>query len=217
VERVIVPSSEVVFLPELPMQVSKINAKQSAPVAADTPVMTLASGDWKLEAKLDEEAAQQLSQLGEDAELEFGDGPMEGQEVGAFELEEREEAAESDEGMFEGEEGESQTTEVTYAVFEFDADKVEGIDDLAPGEEQEVTLILARSAEDALIVPLSALWTDGEGRTMLTVVEGEDRKERHVEVEVTLRHDGRGVVEPVEGELAKDDEVVIAWRDRENA
>ncbi|WP_205326823.1 hypothetical protein [Glycomyces sp. YM15] len=213
VERVIVPASEVVFLPDLPMQVSKINAKQSAPVGTDAPVMVLASGDWKLEAELDEKAASELSKLGGDAELEFGDGPMEGQEVGAFELETREEEGEPDE--WSGEEG--QPVEVTYAVFEFDAEKIEGIDDLAPGEEQEVTLILARSAEDALIVPLSALWTDAEDRTMLTVVEGDDEKERHVEVEVTLRHEGRGVVQPVEGELAKDDEVVIAWRDRENA
>lgn len=218
VERVVVPSSEVVFLPDLPMQVGKINAKQSAPVGTDQPVMVLASGDWKLEAKLDEETAQALSRAGGDAELEFGDGPMEGQEVGPFELEAREEAAEQEEGgFFEGDEGEQQTQEVTYAVFEFDAEKIEGADELVPGEEQEVTLVLARSAEDALIVPLSALWTDGEDRTMLTVREGEDGKERQVEVDVTLRHDGRGVVEPVDGELAKDDEVVIAWRDRENA
>jgi hypothetical protein len=216
VERVVVPSSEVVFLPDLPMQVSKINAQQSAPVGTDQPVMVLASGDWKLEAKLDEETAAELSKDG--VELEFGDGPMEGQEVGEFELEVREEAAESEDGgMYPGEEGEEQTQEVTYAVFAFDAEKLEEVEELVPEEEQEVTLVKARSAEDALIVPLSALWTDGEGRTMLTVVEGEDRKERHVEVEVTLRHDGRGVVEPVEGELAKDDEVVIAWRDRENA
>lgn len=216
VERVVVPSSEVVFLPDLPMQVSKINAQQSAPVGTDQPVMVLASGDWKLEAKLDEETAGELSKDG--VELEFGDGPMEGQEVGEFELEVREEAAEQEEGgYFEGEEGEQQTQEVTYAVFAFDAEKLEEVEELVPEEEQEVTLVKARSAEDALIVPLSALWTDGEGRTMLTVLEDEDGKERHVEVEVTLRHDGRGVVEPVEGELAKDDEVVIAWRDRENA
>ncbi|MDA1358559.1 hypothetical protein O1R50_02935 [Glycomyces luteolus] len=216
VERVIVPSSEVVFLPDLPMQVGKINAKQSAPVGTEEPVMVLASGDWKLEAKLDEEVASELSKLGGDAELEFGDGPMEGQEVGAFELETREEAPEEGGDFYEGE-GEPEPVEVTYAVFEFDADKIEGIEDLAPGEEQEVTLVRARSAEDALIVPLSALWTDAEDRTMLTVVDGEDQKERHVEVNVTLRHEGRGVVEAVDGELAKDDEVVIAWRDRENA
>ncbi|MCC3762834.1 hypothetical protein K3N28_07085 [Glycomyces sp. TRM65418] len=210
VERVALPASEVVFLPDLPMQVGKIEAKQSAPVEGT--VMTLASGDWKLEAKLDETTASELNKLGEDAELEFGDGPMEGQEVGAFELETREEQGESNE--WEGEE--APTVEVTYAVFAFDADSIEGIDDLAPGEEQELTLVRARSAEDALIVPLSALWTDGEGRTMLTVLEGDARVERHVEVTVSLRHQGRGVVEAVDGELAEGDEVVIAWRDRGN-
>jgi hypothetical protein len=215
VNRVAVPAAEVVFLPDLPMQVGKVNAKQSAPVEAGT-VMTLASGDWKLEAKLEEATAAELNKLGDKAELEFGDGPMEGQEVGAFELEVREEQGESEGGYYEGGEEEAPTVEVTYAVFEFDAEKVEGIDDLAPGEEQELTLVLARSAEDALIVPLSALWTDSENRTMLTVLEGEDKKERHVEVNVSLRHEGRGVVETVDGELAEGDEVVIAWRDRGN-
>ncbi|MCD0446730.1 hypothetical protein LO763_24225 [Glycomyces sp. A-F 0318] len=210
VERAALPASEVVFLPNLPMQVSKIDAKQSAPV--EGAVMTLASGDWKLEAELDEETASELSKLGDEAELEYGSGPLEGQEVGAFELDVREEAGETDE--WTGEEGEP--VEKTYAVFEFDADEIEGLDDLAPGEEQEVTLVRARSAEDALIVPLSALWTDAEDRTMLTVLEGEGGSERHIEVDVTLRHEGRGVVVPVEGELAKGDEVVIAWRDRGN-
>ncbi|SDD44817.1 hypothetical protein [Glycomyces harbinensis] len=212
VERVALPASEIVFLPNLPMQVSKINAEQSAPVTAEEPVMVLASGDWKLEAELDEETAAELTALGGDAELEYGSGPLEGQEVGNFELDVREEAGETDE--FTGEEGEA--VEKTFAVFEFDADKVEGIDDLAPGEEQEVTLIRARSAEDALIVPLSALWTDAEDRTMLTVLEGEEGKERHIEVDVTLRHEGRGVVVPVEDELSEGDKVVIAWRDRGN-
>lgn len=210
VDRVAVPASEVVFLPDLPMQVGKIEARQSAPVEGT--VMTLASGDWKLEAELDETTASELSKLGDGAELEYGNGPLEGQEVGAFELEVREEQGE--ERGWDGEE--APTQEVVYAVFEFDAESVEGIDDLAPGEEQEVTLVRARSAEDALIVPLSALWTDSEGRTMVTVLAGEDRTERHVEVAVSLRHEGRGVVEPVEGELAADDEVVIAWRDRGN-
>ena len=214
VERVALPAAEVVFLPDLPMQVGKIDAQQSAPV--DGTVMTLASGDWKLEAKLEDSVASELSKLGDEAQLEYGNGPLEGVEVGAFELDVREEAVEEGEGgYYPGEEGEQQTTEVTYAVFEFNADDIEGIDDLAPGEGQEITLVLARSAEDALIVPLSALWTDGEGRTMVTVLD-EDKKERHVEVTVPLRHDGRGVVEPVEGELAEGDEVVIAWRDRGN-
>jgi len=217
VERTALPASEIVFLPDLPMQVSKINAQQSAPVAAEEAVMVLASGDWKLEAELDEEVASELSKLGEDAELEYGDGPLEETEVGGFELDVREVEDTEGEGDYSGEEGEeAATVEKTFAVFEFDADKVEGIDDLAPGEEQEVTLVQARSAEDALIVPLSALWTDSEDRTMLTVLDGDDETERQVEVDVTLRHEGRGVVVPVDGELAKGDEVVIAWRDRGN-
>jgi hypothetical protein len=213
VDRVAFPAAEVVFLPDLPMQVGKISAQQSAPVNAGDELMKLASGDWKLEAKLDEATASELNKFGDEAELEYGSGPMEGHEVGAFDLEVREEVPEEADPY---QEEEPQPVEVTYAVFEFNADDIEGIEDLAPGEEQEVTLVKARSAEDALIVPLSALWTDAEGKTMVTVLDGEDKKERHVEVTVPLRHDGRGVVEPVEGELAEGDEVVIAWRDRGN-
>ncbi|MEU5874878.1 hypothetical protein AB0A73_25360 [Glycomyces sp. NPDC047369] len=210
VERVALPASEVVFLPDLPMQVSKVNAQQSAPVEGT--VLVLASGDWKLEAELDEEVGSELSKLGDEAELEYGSGPLEGQEVGGFELETREVEGEADEWTGE----EAETVEKTFAVFAFDAEALEGIEDLAPGEEQEVTLIRARSAEDALIVPLSALWTDSEDRTMITVLEEDGTTERHVEVDVSLRHEGRGVVVPVEGELAAGDEVVIAWRDRGN-
>lgn len=211
VERTKLPASEIVFLPELPMQVSKINVQQSAPIGEAEAVMVLASGDWKLEAELDAATASELNRLGGDAELEYGRGPLEGEKVGAFELVVREEeGGTNDWGEPSG------PVEKTYAVFEFEADKVDGIDDLAPGETQELTLIRARSAEDALIVPLSALWTDAENRTMLTVLEGEAGTERHVEVKVTLRHEGRGVVEAVEGDLAKGDKVVIAWRDRGN-
>ncbi|MEU6861040.1 hypothetical protein AB0B28_19460 [Glycomyces sp. NPDC046736] len=212
VVRGALPASEVVFLPDLPMQVGKINAKQSAPLSSEEPVMVLASGDWKLEAELPDATASELSKLGADAELEFGSGPFQGLPVGEFELETREVEGEADRWG----EGETPMVEKTFAVFAFDKKVIEEADDLAPGEKQKVTLVLARSAEDALIVPLSALWTDAEDRTMITVLEGEKETERHVEVNVTLRHEGRGVVEPVDGELAEGDKVVIAWRDRGN-
>ena len=213
VTRVKLPASEVVFLPELPMQVGKIEAKQSAPVEGT--VMTLVSGDWKLEAELEDEAASELSSYGDDAELEYGSGPLEGAEVGIPELETREVENTEEGGFYEGEE-QPQTVEKTFAVFEFDEDKVENADELVPGTEQTVVLVRARSAENALIIPLSALWTDSGGKTMVTVLEGEEEAEVNVEVNVTLRHEGRGVVEAVDGELAKGDKVVVAWRDRGN-
>lgn len=210
VERVRLPASEAVFLPELPMQVGEIKARQSAPVEGT--VMTLVSGDWKLEAQLDDTEAAELGKYGEDAELEYGPGPLEGSEVAVPELEVREVEEEADE--WTGEPG--GTVEQTFAVFAFDEEGVEGAGDLVPGTEQTVVLVRARSAEDALIVPLSALWTDSNGKTMLTVLEGEEEAEVHLEVEVTLRHEGRGVVVPVEGELSERDKVVVAWRDRGN-
>ncbi|MCH7231257.1 hypothetical protein L0U85_10390 [Glycomyces sp. L485] len=210
VERVRLPASEAVFLPRLPMQVGKIAAKQSAPVEGT--VMTLVSGDWKLESELGEEQASELSKYGDDAELEYGPGPLENVEVAVPELETREVEGEVDEWSGE----EAGTVEKTFAIFEFEQGEVENADDLVPGAEQTVTLVRARSAEDAVIVPLSALWTDSGGRTMVTVLEGEAETELHMEVEVTLRHEGRGVVEPIDGELARGDKVVVAWRDRGN-
>jgi multidrug efflux pump subunit AcrA (membrane-fusion protein) len=208
VERVRLPAAEAVFLPELPMQVGEVKAQQSAPVEGT--VMTLVSGDWRLEAELGDDEAAELGKYGDDAELEYGPGPLEGAEVAVPELDVREVEGEVDEWTGES----SGTVEKTFAVFEFDEESVEGEDELVPGVEQTVVLIRARSADDALIVPLSALWTDSNGKTMLTVLEGGDGAETHLEVEVTLRHEGRGVVVPVEGELSERDKVVVAWRDR---
>lgn len=210
VERVRFPAAEAVFLPELPMQVGEVKAQQSAPVEGT--VMTLVSGDWKLEAELSDAEAAELGKYGEDAELEYGSGPLQGAEVAAPELEVREVEGEADD--WTGEPG--APVEKTFAVFAFDEEGVEGADELVPGTEQSVVLIRARSAEDALIVPLSALWTDSGGKTMLTVLEDDGATEVHIEVEVTLRHEGRGVVVPVAGELSERDKVVVAWRDRGN-
>ncbi|GAB3992798.1 hypothetical protein GCM10029992_02830 [Glycomyces albus] len=103
VDRVMLPAAEVVFLPELPMQVGKISAQQSAPVEGT--VMTLVSGDWKLEAELSGEEAAELDKFGDEAELAYGSGPLEGTEAPIPELETREvEDTEGSEG-FPGEEG----------------------------------------------------------------------------------------------------------------
>ncbi|WP_026925435.1 hypothetical protein [Glycomyces arizonensis] len=205
VDRVMFPASEAVFLPQLPMQVGKIDATQGAPV--EGMVMTLVSGDWKLEAELSEEEAAALSQAGDEAELEYGPGPLEGMEASVPDLETREVEAQGEEGTL--------TVEKTFAVFAFDAADLDDGEELVPGIGQELVLVRARSAEDALIVPLSAVWTDSQGRTMVTVLEGET--ERRVEVEIAIRHDGRGVVEPVGGELAAGEEVVVAWHDQTGA
>src|SRR5690606_41204270 len=105
---------------------------------------------------LDDTEAAERGKYGEDAELEYGPGPLEGSEVAVPELEVREVEEEADE--WTGEPG--GTVEQTFAVFAFDEEGVEGAGDLVPGTEQTVVLVRARSAEDALIVPLSALWTD---------------------------------------------------------
>ncbi|WP_157930680.1 peptidoglycan-binding domain-containing protein [Glycomyces xiaoerkulensis] len=210
VERVRLPASEAVFLPELPMQVGEVGAEQSAPVEGT--VMTLVSGDWKLEAELSEAEAAELAKFGEDAELEYGSGPFDGLEAAAPELERREvEPEQADPWAAES----AEPVERTVAVFELSESDLDDAGELVPGTEQEVVLVRARSEEGALIVPLSALWTDAAGATLVTVQAGEGEAERHVEVEVTVRHEGRGAVEPVGGELEGGDRVVVAWRDRD--
>jgi hypothetical protein len=211
IKKLMLPASEIVFLESLPMQVGKINAKLSAPLG-DGKVMTLVSGDWSLAVQLKDEEASEFQKLGESIELEFGSGPLSGTVPATPELEQRE--VEDDSGGRWGYD-EGGTTQKYFAVFTFDEGDVDA-DALVPGAEQQITLVRARSAEDALIVPLSALWTDADGKTLLTVLDGEgaDMTERHVQVEVKLRHEGRGVVEVVDGELKPRDKVVVAWRDR---
>lgn len=196
------PASEVAFVPEFPVQVGEIEAKLAAPLPEDGEAMVLVGGTWQVEAELTEEELQDLRALDDDAELIYGAGPLQDGEISGFELEEREN---------EGDEFSESTIE-NFAVFEFDD---EDLENATPGESQSVRVIRARSDEDALTAPLSAVWTNSDDKTLVTVRESAE-DERHVEVEVVLQHEGTGVLEAVDGDLAAGDEVIIAFRDRGN-
>lgn len=197
-----VPADEIAFVPEFPVQVGEIEADLAAPLPEEGVAMVLVGGTWQVEAELTEEELQDLRSLENDAELVYGAGPLEDEEVPDFELQEREvEGDEFNEGGVED-----------YVVFEFDSEE---LDNATPGESQSVRIIRARSDEGALIAPLSAVWTNSDEKSLVTVRESGD-EERHVEVDVVLQHEGTGVLEPVDGDLALGDEVVIAFRDRGN-
>lgn len=196
------PASEVAFVPEFPVQVGEIEANLAAPLPEDGEAMVLVGGTWQVEAELTEEELQDLRALDDDAELIYGAGPLQDGEISGFELEEREN---------EGDEF-SEGTVDNFAVFEFDD---EDLENATPGESQSVRVIRARSDENALTAPLSAVWTNSDDKTLVTVRESAD-DERHVEVDVILQHEGTGVLEPVDGELAAGDDVIIAFRDRGN-
>jgi multidrug efflux pump subunit AcrA (membrane-fusion protein) len=70
----------------------------------------------------------------------------------------------------------------------------------------------ARSPQGSVVVPVSALWTDGDGGVRVEVVAAGGRREVRVEVALTVQ--GRAAVRPVDGALAPGDRVVVAFRDR---
>ncbi|QSB04731.1 hypothetical protein [Natronoglycomyces albus] len=200
----VLPAGEVTFVPEFPIQVGSIEADLAAPLPEGGTVMVLVGGTWQIEAQLNDEDRQNLLSVGEDAELIYGSGPLDGVEVPGFEIEEREEEEPNEWGETGG--------SSNVAVFEFDSEE---FDSLTPGDSQAVRVIRARSEEDSLIVPLSAVWTDTSGTTKVTVRNGGE-PDRDVAVNVTLQHEGTGVIELVDGDLSAGDSVIVAFRDRGN-
>jgi hypothetical protein len=81
----------------------------------------------------------------------------------------------------------------------------------AIGDPQRVRLTLAHSPAGTVTVPVSAIWTGPDGRTVVTVVEGGGQ--RAVTVDVRLTVNGRVAVIPLDGALPAGAQVVVAYRD----
>lgn len=80
---------------------------------------------------------------------------------------------------------------------------------LKPGMTATVE-ITTQSAEDALIIPVSALWgDDDEGVGYVTVIDPDTRKTRDVEVKVLEKNNSEAALSP-EGELAEGDLVLMS-------
>jgi hypothetical protein len=178
--KVVLPLGEVAFVPHLPAQVSALGAR-----VGDTKgsLMSLASGAWHVVATTDREI---VGVLGGKPVLRFGPGPFDGKDTKFVETRQRPPKDDSKEP-------------VTEAVFS----APEGAD-ATIGTRQEVLITKARSANDALIVPVSALWTAKHGTVSVTAVRGTTT--RTVEVTVKLTVKGQCAVT---GDLAEGDHVEV--------
>ncbi|QSB04178.1 hypothetical protein [Natronoglycomyces albus] len=177
---VLVPQAELLFLPTLPAVVGEVLANIDDD-AGD--LVTIVSGDWHVESSLRGADTQQIPA---DAAA-TGDGETDLVFVGT-----RGETTE---------EGEVRN----IAVFGF-SDEPE----FDEGETVTVTVELARSESETVVVPATALWERSNGTTVVTVLE--DGELRDVEVDIDLSHRGRTSVVAETG-LAPGDLVVVG-RDR---
>ncbi|WP_169732419.1 peptidoglycan-binding domain-containing protein [Haloglycomyces albus] len=204
--RVTIPASEIVFLSSMPMSVSEVHAEVNDP-SGQNPALSLASGEWQAAFELTPEVANEIRGQGSDWTYELSGGAIKGQEIEDYTLEERTVQGDNDMG-----EPREQTKEFLIAPIDSD-DLAEGA---APGSPQTLEIVKARSDENALIVPVSALWTTGD-KSMVTVLDENNEEIRQVQVETSLRSGGRTVIVVVDGTLEAGERVAVARRDGSHA
>lgn len=192
--KAVVPLGEIAYLPRLPATVTAL-AVAVGDDASDA-LLDVAGGDWRVTAPLSPDTAADLAALTGNERISFRGGPLDGQETTL------EEVVEAPAG------GQEATEARPTAVFAVP----EGAGTLRAGEGQTVVVERARSPQDAVVVPLSALWTTPDGTVVVTVVTG--TATRDVPVEVTVTVAGEAAVRPLEGaRLAVGDEVLVGYRD----
>ncbi|MFV2109040.1 hypothetical protein [Micromonospora sp. LOL_015] len=184
--RVLLPVGELAYVPSLPATVTAAGPKIGADARGVLAV--LGSGPVQVVAPISEEVRRTL-EAGAGVEPRFGDGPLKGALVSLVEVRE----------LPPDQEGSRPSAE---AVFEADQSSVQEV-----GGAQQVWLAGKQSRPDALIVPLSALWTAVDGGVTVLVVDSNTHRAVSVEVELTVR--GECVVS---GELAVGDQVVVGER-----
>lgn len=210
----VVPAREIAYLAQLPATVTAGHVEVGDDGSG--PLLDVASGRWQVEAPLGATTDVDLSGLSGDGEIVFRDGPLAGTEA-TFEGV-RAPAQDGGEQDQEGGEpagdpgGDPGDAEATTAVFGIAGD----VDDLTADQPQPVVVERARSPDDAVIVPLSALWTEADSSAVVRVV-ADDGTTREVPVEVTVTVAGEAAVRPVAGDggaaLAEGDEVAVGYED----
>ncbi|MCP9957544.1 peptidoglycan-binding domain-containing protein [Streptomyces sudanensis] len=188
------PAAEVAYVGSLPAAVVNVPGKVGA--AADKPLVVLGSGKQQVRASLTAEEHARLRNLPDGARILFGQGPFEGRSGTLVGVPADGESVEK--------KGEEPRLE---AVFEpSGATSAEN-----EGAAQQVMIELQRSPEDSVTVPVSAVWTDLGGGSVVTTVTG-DGDQRKVPVEVVFSADGMAAVRAVDGTLSPGASVLLGHR-----
>lgn len=200
-----VPAAELLIAKSLPATVGKVTAQVGLP-AKDT-LLTLVGGAWQVTVPLSD-GAKGLDNLGDEARLTFGEGPLEEKGTSLLGIgpppgEDKQESEENNDPWGEGENGPPDIA--TFKVNAKDLPKKPKV-----GSAQTVVVEFKHSPDEAVIVPVSALWRKAGTDVVTTVDDAGNRAD--VPVTIHLNHEGLAAVTPKEGELAVGTKVVVAER-----
>lgn len=169
----LLPMNEVVFLPALPATVVEVTAAVGD--KGDKPLLTLASGGWQVVTKVSEDERAELRDLPAAAKMSISEGPLDGTAITLASVNTKKASGE-DEASYE-------------ATFNIAGGSATG---LAEGAPMSVRVVRQQSPRDAVVVPVSALWTKPGGQAEVRMES--DGGRTAVPVDVLFVVDGRAAV-----------------------
>ncbi|GGT89530.1 peptidoglycan-binding protein [Streptomyces lateritius] len=185
---VTLPMSEVVFMGSLPATVGEVSGRVGA--NASDPLFTVTGGRWQIRIPVTGTALPDFTTLPQGTRA-----TVSGDRLGGAAL--------------QATYARVSTGTARHAFF----DVAGKVPDSALGSEVKVEAVRRGSSADALVVPVSALWTDPAGTVSVTVVQGERR--RHVPVDVALTVGGRAAVTGADPALRKGARLLVGYAYRE--
>jgi peptidoglycan hydrolase-like protein with peptidoglycan-binding domain len=192
VEQVVVPVSELVFVPRLPTVVTAAHAAVGQQPAG--PVLSLSAGELAVRAPVTGSDREVLA-TGTPAVVTTASGAeFAGTVTGIGPVGQPAEEAGAEPG-----------NEAGHQVVVAGA---EPIDPALLGEEAAITVEIAATGEPVLAVPLAAVWSTADGTTQVTVLGPGDRQ-THLRVTVGMSAEGFVELTDVDGELRGGDLVLV--------
>ncbi|WP_406862079.1 peptidoglycan-binding protein [Streptomyces sp. HUAS MG47] len=197
----LLPAAEVSYVGSLPATVVEVGGQVGGP--ADKPLVVLGNGGQHISATLTADQRTQLRDLPDGAKIKFGEGPYSGHSGQLHAL--RSAAAGSDETAKSGS-GDAAKDEAARQIALFIPKG--GPANATGGATQHVIVELRSSPAGALRVPVSAVWTDLGGASVVTVVRGKEKQD--VPVEVVFSFDGLAAVTAEADALRSGDKVLLS-------
>ncbi|MEU8763088.1 hypothetical protein [Streptomyces sp. NPDC048659] len=185
---VTLPMSEVTYLGSLPAVVGDVPGRVG--MSAAEPLFTVTGGHWQVAVPVTEPDLPDLTALPKGTRAE-----ARGEGLGAARL--------------QGSYARLGTGTARTAYFDMGG----SVPDRALGSAVTVEVVRRTSPPDAVVVPVSALWTDPAGVVSVTVLQGDRR--RHVPVEVALTVGGRAAVTAADPVLKAGAPLLVGYAYRE--
>lgn len=205
------PAAEVAFIPRFPARVASLAARVGAAVTA--PLVTISTGDLVITAQLDPNQAKLLrtgmpAQVDSEVLDDSAKGEVSRIDPVTTDTAEGSSGERSENGSGSGDEGGSAQVPsgAPYVPVTIDPDRA--LPTAWNGQDVRITVTSAKTDSAVLAVPVSAISTRSDGRTVVTVIEA-DGGTRQVVVRAGVSADGFVQVTPVDGRLSADDSVSV--------